>query len=861
LKYLLDFLESHSLTNEKEPSKNISPATLGLIFEKINNYKDGSFYTPSVITDYMTQQAIEKAIIDKINAELDTHGTPFETYNDVAGYISGESVKNKVNQIVNSVKICDPAVGSGHFLVSALNAFVLAKYKMGILVTDKGESIRQYCNIDIKNSNLYILYKGKEIQEFQYTETKNPQDESYIIQKTLFKTKKEIIENNLFGVDINPKSVEIARLRLWIELLENAYYTEESGFNKMETLPNIDINIKQGDSLISIIPNFQMESPTLPFHNEIKDAINEYRTKVQDYKNNLNNVTKKDIEFIHNKIKDNVKERVLELLLKEKENKIKEFKDKLKRFTTGVDISTIDIPDELTDNRQEELSGFSNKKTLSNTFEKEITKIIKNYKAYIEDFERKQKEIENSFEKTFFEWQYEFPEVIDEEGKFIGFDVVIGNPPYIQLQSKYSDDLEYADLFENQKYKVFDRMSDIYCLFYEKGMQILKDNGYLCYITSNKWMRAGYGEKLRKFFLEYNPKILIDLGPGVFESATVDTNILLIQKSANKNELKALNLQKEDKQNIDKAFKAKSVNLTNLGSDAWFIGSDAEQRLKKKIESIGKPLKDWDVKIYYGIKTGLNEAFIITTEKRNEILANCKDEEERERTEVIIKPILRGRDIKRYYYEWADLWVIVIPAGWTNQNKEKEDDNPETFIEKTFPALMEYLKTFETKAKKREDKGDYWWELRHCAYYPEFEKEKVVYSEIVQHPQFYFDKNGFYVEATSFLMTGENIKYICGLLNSKPVAFFFKKYYAGGGLGEKGYRYKKAFLENLPIPSTNDDNEPIVTQIETLVAEILTAKKQYPQTDTKQLERQIDQLVYQLYDLTEDEIAIIENQL
>jgi type II restriction/modification system DNA methylase subunit YeeA len=280
--------------------------------------------------------------------------------------------------------------------------------------------------------------------------------------------------------------------------------------------------------------------------------------------------------------------------------------------------------------------------------------------------------------------------------------------------------------------------------------------------------------------------------------------------------------------------------------------------LKEKIESIGKPLKDWDVKIYRGITTGLNEAFIITTEKKNEILANCKDEEEKERTEAIIKPILRGKDIKRYYYEWADLWVIVIPAGWTNQNKEKEDDNPETFIEETFPALMEYLKTFEAKAKKREDKGDYWWELRHCAYYPEFEKEKVVYSEIVQHPQFYFDKNGFYVEATSFLMTGENIKYICGLLNSKPVAFFFKKYYAGGGLGEKGYRYKKAFLENLPIPSTNDDNEPIVTQIETLVDEILTAKKQDPQSDTKQLERQIDQLVYQLYNLTEDEIKIIE---
>ncbi|MCX7986447.1 MAG: hypothetical protein N2662_05870, partial [Bacteroidales bacterium] len=173
---------------------------------------------------------------------------------------------------------------------------------------------------------------------------------------------------------------------------------------------------------------------------------------------------------------------------------------------------------------------------------------------------------------------------------------------------------------------------------------------------------------------------------------------------------------------------------------------------------------------------------------------------------------------------------------------------------------MQHLLPYKNKAILRDDQGDYWWELRKCAYYPEFEKEKVVYSEIVRKPQFYYDTEKFYVEATSFLMTGKNIKYIFGLLNSHPVTFFFKQWYAGGGLGEEGFRYKKAFLDNLPIPPITPSKEPLVKQIEILVDSILAAKKQNPQADTSSLEREIDQLVYQLYELTEEEIAIIEKK-
>jgi len=456
-----------------------------------------------------------------------------------------------------------------------------------------------------------------------------------------------------------------------------------------------------------------------------------------------------------------------------------------------------------------------------------------------------------------FDFEVYFSEVFQTKK---GFDIIIANPPYLQLQKAKNETQKYADLYKNQNFEVFDRTGDIYCLFYEKGLKLLKNGGFLAFITSNKWMRAGYGKTLREFFLKYNPLILIDLGPGVFESATVDTSIIILQNARNNNQLKAVTLQKEERSDISMALKQKGVTLTKLSADAWFIGSDAEQRLKEKIERIGKPLKDWDVKIYRGVLTGLNEAFIITTEKRNEILANCRDEAERRRTEAILKPILRGRDIKRYYYEWAGLWVIgTFPALKLNI-----DD---------YSALKKYfldnfdIRQLEQSGKKypelgfdaRKKTGNKWFETQdQIAYYPEFEKEKVAYSEIVRQPQFFYDTEKFYVEATSFLMTGKNVKYICGLLNSKPIAFIFKNYYAGGGLGEEGYRYKKAFLENLPLPPITPTNEPIVKQIEALVDKILSEKKQDHEADTSQWEKEIDALVYRLYDLTDEEIKIIE---
>jgi hypothetical protein len=474
----------------------------------------------------------------------------------------------------------------------------------------------------------------------------------------------------------------------------------------------------------------------------------------------------------------------------------------------------------------------------------------------VTNFEQK-KHLQQAIAKEIYELtsgqkEFSFSVYFSEIMRNGGFDIVIGNPPYIQLQKNKG---ELANRYKRLGYEVFDGKGDIYTLFYEKGIKILKNGGHLCFITSNKWMRAGYGEKLRKFFSEYNPKILIDLGPGVFESATVDTNILLIQKSENKNLLKAITLQKDDKEDIKKALDKRGVILRKLSKDAWFIGSDAEQRLKEKIERIGKRLKDWDVKIYFGIKTGLNKAFIITTEKRNEILANCKDEGERKRTEAIIKPILRGKDINRYYYEWADLWIIgTFPALKLNI-----DD---------YPSLKKYfldnfdIRRLEQSGKKypqfdaRKKTGNKWFETQdQIAYYPEFAKEKVVWNTITDKIIFSYVKQDFYVLDSAFMFTGKDLKYLNALLNSKVIAWWIKL--SSATLGEGSYG-AKIYIEKTPIPPITLANEPIVNQIETLVDEILTAKKQNPQANTSNLDEQIDQLVYQLYDLTEDEIKIID---
>ncbi|EJW8977772.1 Eco57I restriction-modification methylase domain-containing protein, partial [Campylobacter coli] len=832
LEYLFEFLDSFDFGSDDEQSEIlsqkelISSSVLGNVFEKLNGYKEGSFYTPSFITSYMCKESITKVVLDKFNAQFDLDA---KNINELRKSLRKEDKKAQ-KELLNSIKICDPAVGSGHFLVSALNVM--------LSIYDELNLFNEEFYLEVQNDEILITnHKGEFIK---YKRPKTPKDKAHLIQQELFHTKKDIIENNLFGVDINPNSCEITKLRLWIELLKHSFYQsfDDGNYHDLKTLPNIDINIKCGNSLVSYFET----GKSLSHYPNIKERINKYKRIVKDYKEGFYT----DKSHINQEIK-NLKISFKNFCFADKFKKeMKGFNDKCEKYSKKYgNFLAVD---------DENLKFFvSANLTLFDFDEKEATKEFANLK----------KEYDNIFNLESnhpFEWRFEFPEILDDDGNFKGFDLIIGNPPYIR-----QEELKELKPHLAKNYKVYKGTSDIYTYFYELGFNVLKDNGVLSYITSNKYTRAGYGEALREFLLK-NVKVLeyTDLnGIKVFDSATVDTSILCFEKSKSKdNKFKYLALSNEILKTcaydigLYKDFAEFSQN--SLSKESFTFSDENTSALKAKIERIGTPLKEWHgLNIYRGILTGYNEAFIITTEKRNEILANCKDEAEKERTAKLIRKMLRGRDIKRYSYEWAGLWVINAHNGYKNQNGEKV----EAINIENYPSLKKHFDEFYPQLEKRADKGLTPYNLRNCAYIEEFEREKIVYSEIVRKPQFYLDtKLNFYAEATSFILTGENLKYLIAFLNNDFVAFIFKTFYAGGNLGENGFRYKKAFLEKLPIPKINSKNQKLADELINLVDEILKAKEQDKNANTQELENKINSIVYKLYNLTEEEIKIIEGK-
>lgn len=832
LEYLFEFLDSFDFGSDDEQSEIlsqkelISSSVLGNVFEKLNGYKEGSFYTPSFITSYMCKESITKVVLDKFNTQFDLDA---KDISELRKSLRKEDKKAQ-KELLNSIKICDPAVGSGHFLVSALNVM--------LSIYDELNLFDEEFYLEVQNDE--ILITGRKGEFIEYKRPSTPKDKAHLIQQELFHTKKDIIENNLFGVDINPNSCEITKLRLWIELLKHSFYQsfDDENYHDLKTLPNIDINIKCGNSLVSYFET----GKSLSHYPNIKERMSKYKRIVKDYKEGFYT----DKSYINQEIK-NLKISFKNFCFADKFKKeMKSFNDKCEKYSKKYgNFLAVD---------DENLKFFvSANLTLFDFDEKEATKEFANLK----------KEYDNIFNLESnhpFEWRFEFPEILDDDGNFKGFDLIIGNPPYIR-----QEELKELKPHLAKNYKVYKGTSDIYTYFYELGFNVLKDNGVLSYITSNKYTRAGYGEALREFLLK-NVKVLeyTDLnGIKVFDSATVDTSILCFEKSKSKdNKFKYLALSNEILKTcaydigLYKDFAEFSQN--SLSKESFTFSDENTSALKAKIERIGTPLKEWQgLNIYRGILTGYNEAFIITTEKRNEILANCKDEAEKERTAKLIRKMLRGRDIKRYSYEWAGLWVINTHNGYKNQNGEKV----EVINIENYPSLKKHFDEFYPQLEKRADKGLAPYNLRNCAYIEEFEREKIVYSEIVRKPQFYLDtKLNFYAEATSFILTGENLKYLIAFLNNDFVAFIFKTFYAGGNLGENGFRYKKAFLEKLPIPKINSKNQKLADELINLVDEILKAKEQDKNANTQELENKINSLVYKLYNLTEDEIKIIENK-
>ncbi|EAK5308996.1 class I SAM-dependent DNA methyltransferase, partial [Campylobacter jejuni] len=723
LEYLFEFLDSFDFGSDDEQSEIlsqkelISSSVLGNVFEKLNGYKEGSFYTPSFITSYMCKESITKVVLDKFNAQFDLDA---KNINELRKSLRKEDKKAQ-KELLNSIKICDPAVGSGHFLVSALNVM--------LSIYDELNLFNEEFYLEVQNDEILITnHKGEFIK---YKRPKTPKDKAHLIQQELFHTKKDIIENNLFGVDINPNSCEITKLRLWIELLKHSFYQsfDDGNYHDLKTLPNIDINIKCGNSLVSYFET----GKSLSHYPNIKERINKYKRIVKDYKEGFYT----DKSHINQEIK-NLKISFKNFCFADKFKKeMKGFNDKCEKYSKKYgNFLAVD---------DENLKFFvSANLTLFDFDEKEATKEFANLK----------KEYDNIFNLESnhpFEWRFEFPEILDDDGNFKGFDLIIGNPPYIR-----QEEIKELKNTLSKNYKVYKGTADIYTYFYELGFNVLKENGILSFITSNKYTRAGYGEALREFLLK-NTCILkyIDLnGIKVFDSATVDTSILSFEKiKIKENTFKYLSLNNELLKNYDFEISAikefLNISQNSLSKESFAFNDESTNALKTKIEKLGTPLKDWHgLNINYGIKTGLNEAFIITTEKKDEILANCKDEDEKERTAKLIRKMLRGRDIKRYRYEWAGLWVINTHNGYKSKNGEKV----EAINIEHYPSLKKHFDEFYPQLEKRSDKGLTPYNLRNCAYIEEFEKEKIVWNPVSGEYLFSYIKEHIFFNNSLFMM-------------------------------------------------------------------------------------------------------------
>ncbi len=863
LEYLFTFLHAYDFTTTPKDIKDnkntsesrlINPSVLGLVFEKLNGYKEGSFYTPSFITSYMCKESIKTIVLDKFNQK---YNIECEKLKELKNYLKNsykEDKRKEYLQVLLALRICDPAVGSGHFLVSALNEMVRIAYELGLITSLYRHSLR------LENDEI-IIQHTQTGEIFNYKKVHSENDPHHHIQKELFELKKSIIENCLFGVDINPNSCEITKLRLWIELLKYSYYIFEEGknTNALETLPNIDINIKCGNSLIF---NFPLNSKltigqTLEFSKNLKAEIKEYKNSVMFYKEGLGEKAK----ILQNIAK--LKSLIINYFIEQHQAK-RHLKESLKAFISeygdGIfDISTAFGMEMLKIARHKD----NNYKFVPTLTKKQPSPIGVEANKLLIKIKECYETLENLKNSKTLEWRFEFPEVLDDEGDFLGFDCIIGNPPYIRQE--YIKEIK--PLLEKQYQGFYNSTADIYTYFFALSYHLLKDKGFNAFITSNKYARAKYGAQLRELLLKKTTIVsYMELDAlKVFESATVDTSIMnfIKQEPSKESRFKYYEPTPDDKSDL-KSARSLPMKQNALSTESFIFADATLLDLRDKMESVGAPLKDWDIQIYRGILTGANEAFIIPTEKREEILNACKTQEERKRTEALIKPILRGKDIKRYSYEWADLWVIFIPWHFPNTNNQKNMEENEQDFSIHYPIIYSHLLSHKDKLLKRNKdetgKRYEWYCLQRWAanYYQDFEKEKIVYPCIMaKEPCFVYEEKGFYAPAPANIITGDKIeiKYITALLNSKCIYFAMRKFYMGGGIeGE----LKTNNLEKIPIPKITPQNQELADKITDGAKAILEAKEKDPKANTQELEKEIDALVYQLYNLTDEEIKTIE---
>lgn len=768
LKYLLEFLNAYDFGSEKDETtaseKLINASVLGLIFEKINGYKDGSFYTPGFITQYMCKETIERAVIQKFN---EVKGWDCKNLTELHNKEIDNNLKES-NAIIDSVKICDPAVGSGHFLVSALNQMIVIKHELNVLVEDRTvASWKKLRGVDIKIINDELSIQVDEAN-FQY----NPKSQqSQTIQKALFEEKQIIIENCLFGVDINPNSVKICRLRLWIELLKNAYYKEITlaGSEKikvLETLPNIDINIKCGNSLIS---RFALDADLKEALKKSKLKIDDYKRAVDQYRNAESKEQKRDMEVIIEEIKSNFKSSF--------EGK---FRDK---------ITTIIEQYNTEKNRLDMMLQ------LHGSLKKEEKEKLKKLKINADNASKEKEEtVNNKIYENAFEWRFEFPEVLNDEGDFVGFDVVIGNPPYLDMREIDQNQISF---YKNKYYSASNRVN-LFPLFIELSFNISNVNGLNSMIIPRNIIRSNEYDLIRKFILNNTiVEELLSFKLGVFEDVTSEVVIFILNKRINSdNIIKVYNYNKVIENGIDSIQIPQAIFKNSLGN-RFNIYLNIE-----KIKILEKISKE---SILLGTISETLQGIIAGDEKK--LVSKYKQDDD-------FKPVLRGRDIKKY----------------SNYKQE-----------------MEYI-----------DYSDFGKKLTRCRKVENFEVPKKILTQHISSriiASIDYDSIYYMQTVNGTIITNKDIssEFILSLLNSKLLNFYYDNSFNLGAEFTTAVAIENINL--LPIRWNSEINQqPFIYKVD----QILSLKKDNPEADTSALDLEIDIMVYALYQLTFEEVLIID---
>ncbi|WP_420972080.1 DUF7149 domain-containing protein [Campylobacter coli] len=841
LEYLFEFLDSFDFGSDDEQSEIlsqkelISSSVLGNVFEKLNGYKEGSFYTPSFITSYMCKESITKVVLDKFNAQFDLDA---KDISELRKSLRKEDKKAQ-KELLNSIKICDPAVGSGHFLVSALNVM--------LSIYDELNLFDEEFYLEVQNDEILITnHKGEFIE---YKRPSTPKDKAHLIQQELFHTKKDIIENNLFGVDINPNSCEITKLRLWIELLKHSFYQsfDDENYHDLKTLPNIDINIKCGNSLVSYFET----GKSLSHYPNIKERMSKYKRIVKDYKEGFYT----DKNLIAKEIK-NLQESFKNFCLKDKFNK------EIKQLTNGANEYSKKYGDFLADEHHDEkFKSFFSKNMFEFSFDEKVA---------IKEFANLKKEYDNIFNLESnhpFEWRFEFPEILDDDGNFKGFDLIIGNPPYIK-------EAENKELFTNtKKLRTYQGKMDIWYHFVGRGFDILKNNGYLAFIATNNWVTNSGAKKLRNIVLEESQILsLVDFSSFmVFDSASIQTMIMSFQKTKPPKNYEfhfakittqtpiyedALSLLKNEKTQNNEILK---INLTPkkfIDKTLNFTKSDYEE-LFNKIQKYGKfYLEEKEVAngihphydfINNRINSNHNFAFKIgqgifgLSEEEKEKLKLTKLENN------LVKPYYDTQNFLKFFFKKNNhQWLIYTNSSFKNPNSM--DD---------YPNLKKHLDKFQNVITS--DNKPYGLHRARDEKFFTGSPRIVALRKCVGEPKFSYVDFDCYVSATFYVIKTQriNVKYLTAILNSKLIAFWLKH---KGKMQGNNYQIDKEPLLNIPIVTINSKNQKIADELINLVDEILKAKEQDKNANTQELENKINSLVYKLYNLTEEEIKIIENK-